>query len=38
VKLPIDVIGLTLLIIGVGSLQFMLDNGNERTGSVRPSS
>ena len=30
VKLPIDVIGLTLLIIGVGSLQFMLDNGNEK--------
>src|ERR1700730_15903767 len=27
VKLPIDVVGLTLLIIGVGSLQFMLDNG-----------
>src|SRR5258708_14499527 len=30
VKLPIDVIGLMLLIIGVGSLQFMLDNGNEK--------
>jgi len=30
VKLPIDVVGLTLLIIGVGSLQFMLDNGNEK--------
>lgn len=30
VKLPIDVLGLTLLIIGVGSLQFMLDNGNEK--------
>jgi DHA2 family multidrug resistance protein len=30
VKLPIDVVGLALLIIGVGSLQFMLDNGNER--------
>src|SRR5471030_2107768 len=27
VKLPIDVVGLTLLVIGVGSLQFMLDNG-----------
>jgi DHA2 family multidrug resistance protein len=30
VKLPIDVVGLFLLIIGVGSLQFMLDNGNEK--------
>ncbi|MEP6884446.1 MAG: DHA2 family efflux MFS transporter permease subunit [Gammaproteobacteria bacterium] len=30
VKLPIDVIGLMLLVIGVGSLQFMLDNGNEK--------
>jgi DHA2 family multidrug resistance protein len=29
-KLPIDVIGLVLLVIGVGSLQFMLDNGNEQ--------
>jgi MFS transporter, DHA2 family, multidrug resistance protein len=30
VKLPIDVLGLALLIIGVGSLQFMLDNGNDK--------
>ena len=30
VKLPIDAVGLALLVIGVGSLQFMLDNGNER--------
>ncbi len=30
IKLPIDVIGLALLVVGVGSLQFMLDNGNER--------
>jgi DHA2 family multidrug resistance protein len=30
VKLPIDVVGLMLLVIGVGSLQFMLDNGNEK--------
>ncbi|MEA3174068.1 MAG: transporter, family, multidrug resistance protein [Gammaproteobacteria bacterium] len=30
VKLPIDSIGLALLVIGVGSLQFMLDNGNEK--------
>jgi MFS transporter, DHA2 family, multidrug resistance protein len=29
-KSPIDVVGLVLLVIGVGSLQFMLDNGNER--------
>jgi MFS transporter, DHA2 family, multidrug resistance protein len=30
VKLPIDGIGLALLIIGVGSLQYMLDNGNDK--------
>ena len=30
VKLPIDVVGLALLVVGVGSLQFMLDNGNEK--------
>jgi DHA2 family multidrug resistance protein len=30
VKSPIDRVGLVLLIIGVGSLQFMLDNGNEK--------
>ncbi|HEX3913492.1 MAG TPA: DHA2 family efflux MFS transporter permease subunit [Steroidobacteraceae bacterium] len=30
VKLPIDVVGLALLVIGVGSLQFMLDNGNDK--------
>jgi DHA2 family multidrug resistance protein len=30
VKLPIDVVGLVLLIIGVGSLQYMLDNGNDK--------
>ena len=29
VKLPIDAVGLGLLVIGVGSLQYMLDNGNE---------
>ncbi len=28
-KLPIDVVGLVLLIIGVGCLQLMLDNGND---------
>ncbi|HEX3949285.1 MAG TPA: DHA2 family efflux MFS transporter permease subunit [Steroidobacteraceae bacterium] len=30
VKLPIDAVGLMLLVVGVGSLQFMLDNGNEK--------
>ncbi|GAC1305636.1 MAG: DHA2 family efflux MFS transporter permease subunit [Steroidobacteraceae bacterium] len=30
VKLPIDGIGLFLLVMGVGSLQFMLDNGNDK--------
>jgi MFS transporter, DHA2 family, multidrug resistance protein len=30
VKLPIDRLGLVLLVVGVGSLQFMLDNGNEK--------
>ncbi len=30
VKQPIDVTGLVLLVIAVGSLQFMLDNGNDK--------
>jgi DHA2 family multidrug resistance protein len=30
VKAPIDMIGLALLVIGVGCLQFMLDNGNDK--------
>ncbi len=30
VQVPIDAIGLALLVIGVGALQFMLDNGNEK--------
>ena len=30
VKVPVDAVGLILLVIGVGSLQFMLDNGNEQ--------
>jgi DHA2 family multidrug resistance protein len=30
VKVPIDAVGLALLVIGVGALQFMLDNGNEK--------
>ncbi|MGJ8525064.1 Multidrug export protein EmrB [Halomonadaceae bacterium LMG 33818] len=29
VKLPIDVVGLGLLAVGVGSLQFLLDKGND---------
>jgi MFS transporter, DHA2 family, multidrug resistance protein len=28
-KLPIDIVGLVLLVAGVGSLQLMLDNGND---------
>ncbi len=28
-KQPIDIVGLVLLFVGVGSLQFMLDNGND---------
>lgn len=30
VKLPIDVVGLVLLVVGVGCLQFVLDNGNDK--------
>ncbi len=30
VKLPIDGVGLVLLVVGVGALQFMLDNGNDK--------
>jgi DHA2 family multidrug resistance protein len=29
INVPVDIVGLLLLVIGVGSLQFMLDNGNE---------
>jgi DHA2 family multidrug resistance protein len=29
IKLPIDVVGLLLLVVGVGSLQYTLDNGND---------
>jgi MFS transporter, DHA2 family, multidrug resistance protein len=29
VKVPIDAVGLALLVIGVGALQYMLDNGND---------
>jgi DHA2 family multidrug resistance protein len=30
VRVPVDVLGLGLLVIGIGSLQFMLDNGNDK--------
>ena len=30
VKAPIDAVGLILLVLGVGCLQFMLDNGNDK--------
>ena len=30
VKTPIDTVGLVLLVVGVGCLQFMLDNGNDK--------
>jgi DHA2 family multidrug resistance protein len=30
VRTPIDIVGLLLLIVGVGSLQFLLDNGNDK--------
>lgn len=30
VKVPVDTVGLVLLVIGVGALQFMLDNGNDK--------
>jgi DHA2 family multidrug resistance protein len=29
-KVPIDKVGLGLLVVGVGALQFMLDNGNDK--------
>ena len=35
-KLPIDVIGLVLLVVGVGALQFMLDNGNDNDWFASP--
>jgi DHA2 family multidrug resistance protein len=30
VKVPVDAVGLMLLVIGVGALQFLLDNGNNK--------
>jgi DHA2 family multidrug resistance protein len=35
-KMPIDVIGLVLLVVGVGALQFMLDNGNDHDWFASP--
>ncbi|HZY33843.1 MAG TPA: DHA2 family efflux MFS transporter permease subunit [Rhodanobacter sp.] len=35
-KAPIDVIGLVLLVVGVGALQFMLDNGNDHDWFASP--
>ncbi len=36
VKAPIDVVGLVLLVLGVGCLQFMLDNGNDKDWFASP--
>ncbi|MGE7136995.1 DHA2 family efflux MFS transporter permease subunit [Luteibacter sp. NPDC031894] len=36
VRAPIDTVGLALLILGVGSLQFMLDNGNDHDWFASP--
>ena len=35
-KTPIDAVGLTLLVVGVGALQFMLDNGNDHDWFASP--
>lgn len=36
VRAPIDSVGLLLLVVGVGSLQFMLDNGNDHDWFASP--
>ncbi len=36
VKAPIDVVGLVLLVLGIGCLQFMLDNGNDHDWFASP--
>ena len=36
VKAPIDAVGLILLVLGVGCLQFMLDNGNDKDWFASP--
>jgi len=35
-KAPIDMVGLVLLVVGVGCLQFMLDNGNDHDWFASP--
>ena len=35
-RTPIDIIGLLLLVVGVGALQFMLDNGNDNDWFASP--
>jgi DHA2 family multidrug resistance protein len=35
-KVPIDIVGLVLLVVGVGCLQFMLDNGNDKDWFASP--
>jgi DHA2 family multidrug resistance protein len=35
-RMPIDTVGLALLVIGVGALQFMLDNGNDHDWFASP--
>lgn len=35
-RAPIDVIGIVLLVVGVGALQFMLDNGNDNDWFASP--
>jgi MFS transporter, DHA2 family, multidrug resistance protein len=36
IRAPIDSVGLILLVVGVGSLQFMLDNGNDHDWFASP--
>ncbi|MBS0488132.1 MAG: DHA2 family efflux MFS transporter permease subunit [Proteobacteria bacterium] len=36
VRTPIDMVGLVLLVLGVGCLQFMLDNGNDKDWFASP--
>ncbi len=36
VRAPIDIIGLVLLVAGIGCLQFMLDNGNDKDWFASP--
>ncbi|MEI7037996.1 DHA2 family efflux MFS transporter permease subunit [Fulvimonas yonginensis] len=36
VRIPIDSVGLALLVVGIGALQFMLDNGNDHDWFASP--